>query len=86
MAKEVTNDTIDPATQAIDKEDALFERNTDILFLNGEIINLELLKKFKMSELLGRKTLIVEKHWKLICDCETILVYKMLWPITLLDT
>ena len=61
---------VDPAVQAIDAEDAVFENNADLLNMAGDNVDVELMKKYKAAQLLGRKIRIVERRWKTLSNTE----------------
>ena len=46
----------------------MFENNADLMDMIGDVVDLELIEKFKKAELLGRKIRIVEKRWRFLCD------------------
>jgi hypothetical protein len=58
----------DPAVEAVEKENEMFEQNADRLDVNGPVLDLKLLEKFKKAELLGDKIRMAEKRWKHLTD------------------
>jgi hypothetical protein len=63
--------SVDEAIEAINREDEYFAQNQDKLDLNGEVVDVELLEKYKRAQLLGNKTRIVEKCWRNLTDTKT---------------
>jgi hypothetical protein len=58
----------DPAVEAVQREDEYFASNADRLDIHGDNLDVELLKDYRKSQLLGERTRIVQERWKSLCD------------------